>query len=109
MKMKLHKKIILEGILLAGLAGLISCNSGSNNIIRDVEYLNKQDSSIKIINKDGTPAEYDSSGKIIHYNGNPIRYDEKGRVSGIGSHKVFYDEKGNIIQNQSYLIKKKKK
>src|SRR4030042_969447 len=108
--MKFNKKTILEGVLLLGLAGVISCNSNKNVITKDVEYLNNQDTLAKIMNKDGTSVQYDSSGRIIQYNGNPVKYDKQGRVSGIGSHKVFYDEKtGRIIHNPSYLIKNKKK
>lgn len=107
--MKFNKKTILEGILFLGMVGIISCNTDKNTITKEVEYLNNQDTLIKVMNKDGTPVQYDSSGRVIQYNGNPVKYDKQGRVSGIGSHKVFYDEDGKIIHNPSYLIKNKKK
>jgi hypothetical protein len=106
--MKLNK-IISEGIFLVGLTGLISCSNKDNNtILKDIEYLNKQDTTIKLDGISESPLEYDSLGRIILMNSNPIKYDEKtGRVSGIGSHKVSYDKNGRVIQNPNYIIKNK--
>jgi len=98
--------MFLEGILIVGLAGLVSCNN-KNSIIKDVEYLNIQDTTVKLEEMDGYIVEYDSLGRIIQFKGNPVRYDKNNMVAGIGSHKVFYNEAGKIIRNQSYFIKKK--
>ena len=105
--MKLYKKLILEGILLASLWGLSSCNN--NSTIRDVEYINKQDTTLKVSSINGAPVEYDSLGRIVLMNGNLINYNKSGKVSSIGGHKVFYDEKGRIVRNPIYYIENKKK
>ena len=102
--MKQYKKIIVEGILLAGLAGLVGCGSNKSTTF-DLEYLNKQDTTIKVSRMNGWPVEYDNQGRITRMNKYPVEYDNQGRVSRMNGWPVEYDDQGRIIRMNRKVIK----
>jgi hypothetical protein len=88
--MKLYKKLITGGVLLAGLAG---CSISNKSETQYLDYLNNQDKGSKVVRINNYPVEYDSTGRVTRMNDYPVLYDNQGIVTSINGSSIKYKKK----------------